>query len=525
MSAVQGAIYDWIKSTGTIRVDPEDEKTRAQRNPMYQLKTYKNLNNKCMELRKVCNHPLLSYPFLNHGKDFMIRSCGKLWNLDRILVKLHKAGHRVLLFSTMTKLLDIMEDYLQWRRLVYRRIDGTTSLEDRESAIVDFNRPGSDCFIFLLSIRAAGRGLNLQSADTVVIYDPDPNPQNEEQAVARAHRIGQTREVKVIYMEAVVDNISSYQKEDELRNGGSGDLEDDLAGKDRYMGSIESLIRNNIQQYKIDMADEVINAGRFDQRTTHEERRMTLETLLHDDERYQETVHDVPSLQEVNRMIARTEREVELFDQMDEDFDWTGDMTKHHQVPKWLRASSNEVDAVVASLSKKPLRNMSSGGIALDANDTPEKRRGRPKGTGKYSIYREIDDEDLEESDEDSEERNTIPLPDDGEIEEFEDEEDIDDSIPDNKEESEEEEPINDDGYNFTDELRSRKTNRMEEAGSTGSSSGSRRLPPPAPSSASKKLRSLSALDSRPGPLSRRTVCIDNDIVAMSFLFLFELLC
>nr|CAB3445292.1 unnamed protein product [Digitaria exilis] len=506
MSAIQGAIYDWIKSTGTIRVDPEDEKKRAQRNPMYQCKTYKNLNNKCMELRKVCNHPLLSYPFLNHGRDFMIRSCGKLWNLDRILVKLHRAGHRVLLFSTMTKLLDIMEDYLQWRRLVYRRIDGTTSLEDRESAIVDFNRPNSDCFIFLLSIRAAGRGLNLQSADTVVIYDPDPNPQNEEQAVARAHRIGQTREVKVIYMEAVVDNISSYQKEDELRNGGSGDLEDDLAGKDRYMGSIESLIRNNIQQYKIDMADEVINAGRFDQRTTHEERRMTLETLLHDDERYQETVHDVPSLQEVNRMIARTEREVELFDQMDEDFDWTGDMMKHHQVPKWLRVSSSEVDAVVTSLSKKPSKNMSSGGIALDTNDTPEKRRGRPKSNGKYSIYREIDDEDLEESDEDSEERNTTtPLPDEGEIGEFEDEEENDDSVPDNKDESEEEEPINDDGYNFTDGLRSRKTNRMEDAGSTGSSSGSRRLPPPAPSSSSKKLRSLSALDARPGSLSRRT--------------------
>ncbi|CAN6271151.1 unnamed protein product [Urochloa humidicola] len=505
MSAIQGAIYDWIKSTGTIRVDPEDEKQRAQRNSMYQIKTYKNLNNKCMELRKVCNHPLLSYPFLNHRKDFIIRSCGKLWNLDRILVKLHRSGHRVLLFSTMTKLLDIMEDYLQWRRLVYRRIDGTTSLEDRESAIVDFNRPNSDCFIFLLSIRAAGRGLNLQSADTVVIYDPDPNPQNEEQAVARAHRIGQTREVKVIYMEAVVDNISSYQKEDELRNGGSGDLEDDLAGKDRYMGSIESLIRNNIQQYKIDMADEVINAGRFDQRTTHEERRMTLETLLHDDERYQETVHDVPSLQEVNRMIARTEREVELFDQMDEDFDWTGDMTKHHEVPKWLRVSSNEVDAAVASLSKKPSRNMLSGGIPLDTNDTPEKRRGRPKGTGKYSIYREIDDEDLEESDEDSEERNTTtPLAGEGEIGEFGDD-DNDDSLPDNKDESEEEEPVNDDGYNFTDVLGSRKANRMEEAGSTGSSSGSRRLPPPAPSSSSKKLRSLSALDGRPGSLSRRT--------------------
>jgi SWI/SNF-related matrix-associated actin-dependent regulator of chromatin subfamily A protein 2/4 len=68
---------------------------------------------------------------------------------------------------------------MQWRRFQYRRIDGTTSLDDREDAIVDFNRPDSEVFIFLLSIRAAGRGLNLQTADTVVIYDPDPNPKNE----------------------------------------------------------------------------------------------------------------------------------------------------------------------------------------------------------------------------------------------------------------------------------------------------------------------------------------------------------
>lgn len=508
MSAVQGAIYDWIKSTGTIRVDPEDEKIRIQRNPMYQPKSYKNLQNKCMELRKVCNHPLLSYPFMNYyGKDFIIRSCGKLWNLDRILIKLHRSGHRVLLFSTMTKLLDILEDYLQWRQLAYRRIDGTTSLEDRESAIVDFNRPGSECFIFLLSIRAAGRGLNLQSADTVVIYDPDPNPQNEEQAVARAHRIGQTREVKVIYMEAVVDNISSYQKEDELRNGGSGDLEDDLAGKDRYMGSIESLIRSNIQQFKIDMADEVINAGRFDQRTTHEERRMTLETLLHDEERYQETLHDVPSLQEVNRMIARNEAEVELFDQMDEEFDWTGDMMKHNQVPKWLRVSSTELDCVVASVTKKPSRN-ASGSSAPDTK--LEKRRGRPTEAGKYSIYREYDDdEDDEESDEDDEERNTSPPPEEGETGEYEDDEENDDSAPDdNKEDQsdpEEEEPINDDGYGFQRGTGSGKAHKSEEAGSTGSSSGSRRLPPPAPSSSLKKLRSLSALDARPGTFSKIT--------------------
>ncbi|KAL5067714.1 hypothetical protein RYX36_018601 [Vicia faba] len=299
MSSVQSAIYDWVKSTGTLRLDPEDEERKLQRNPNYPVKQYKTLNNRCMELRKTCNHPLLNYPFFSDlSKKFIVKSCGKLWILDRILIKLQRTGHRVLLFSTMTKLLDILEEYLQWRRLVYRRIDGTTSLEDRESAINDFNGPDSDCFIFLLSIRAAGRGLNLQSADTVVIYDPDPNPKNEEQAVARAHRIGQKRPVKVIYMEAVVDKIPSPQKEDEMRGGGTADSEDELVGKDCYIGSIEGLIRNNIQQYKIDMADEVINAGRFDQRATHEERRLTLETLLHDEERYQETIHDVPSLQE-----------------------------------------------------------------------------------------------------------------------------------------------------------------------------------------------------------------------------------
>nr|GEW88262.1 ATP-dependent helicase BRM-like [Tanacetum cinerariifolium] len=286
MSAMQGAIYDWIKSTGTIRLDLKDEECKVQ-------------------------------------KNFLVKSCGKLWVLDRILVKLQRTGHRVLLFSIMTKLLDILEEYLQWRRLVYRRIDGTTNLEDRESAIVDFNSPDTDYFIFLLSIRAARRGLNLHTADTVVIYDPDPNPKNYEQAVARAYRISQTREVKVIYMEVVVDKVTSHQKEEAFRNEGSVESDDDdLVGKDRYVGSIESLIRNNIQQYKNEMADEVKNAGTFDQRTTHEERRSTLESLLRNEERYQQIIHDVPSLQEVNRMIARSEEEVELFDQIDEELDW-----------------------------------------------------------------------------------------------------------------------------------------------------------------------------------------------------------
>ncbi|CAI0472209.1 unnamed protein product [Linum tenue] len=508
MSAFQSAIYDWIKSTGTIRVDPEDEKVRVQKSSIYQAKVYKTLNNRCMELRKTCNHPLLNYPYFNDcSKDFLVRSCGKLWILDRILMKLHRTGHRVLLFSTMTKLLDIMEEYLQWRRLVYRRIDGTTSLEDREAAIVEFNSPNSDCFIFLLSIRAAGRGLNLQSADTVIIYDPDPNPKNEEQAVARAHRIGQKREVKVIYMEAVVNKIPSHQKEDEFRSGGSVDLEDDLAGKDRYMGSIESLIRNNIQQYKIDMADEVINAGRFDQRTTHEERRMTLETLLHDEERYQETVHDVPSLQQVNRMIARSEEEIELFDQMDEELDWEEEMTRYDQVPEWLRASSNDVNSAIANLSKKPSKYMVSAGNLVAQASENEPRRGRPKAK-KYPNYKEIDDDNGEYSDATSDEINRYSAHDEeGEIREFEDDESsgAGEAQAINKDQSDDEVPVCDGGHENPQASDGIRDNRiLEEAGSSGSSSnGSKMIRMVSPVS-SQKFGSLSALDARPGSLSKR---------------------
>ncbi|KAM3016714.1 hypothetical protein FF2_000695 [Malus domestica] len=513
MSAIQSAVYDWIKSTGTIRVDPEEEKLRVQKNPQYQPKVYKTLNNRCMELRKTCNHPLLNYPFFNDfSKDFLVRSCGKLWILDRILVKLQRTGHRVLLFSTMTKLLDILEEYLQWRHLIYRRIDGTTSLEDRESAIVDFNRPGSDCFIFLLSIRAAGRGLNLQSADTVVIYDPDPNPKNEEQAVARAHRIGQKREVKVIYLEAVVDKMASHLKEDELRSGGTVDSEDDLAGKDRYIGSIESLIRSNIQQYKIDMADEVINAGRFDQRTTHEERRMTLETLLHDEERYQETLHDVPSLQEVNRMIARSEEEVELFDQMDEELDWIEEMTRYNQLPKWLRTSTKEVNAVIASLSKKPSKTTLLGGniglesteMGSDSSPKTERKRGRPKKI--HPSYKELDDDDCEYFETSSDERNGYSLhEEEGEVEEDDDYSGAVEATPIIKEQVEEDVPECDGGYEYPqDSERVRNNQILEEAGSSGSSSDSRRVMQTVSPVSSQKFGSLSALDGRPGSASKR---------------------
>lgn len=82
-------------------------------------------------------------------------------------------GHRVLIFSQMTRMIDILEDYLISQEYQYCRIDGNTTYEEREDRIADFNRPNSDKFIFVLSTRAGGLGINLQTADTVILYDSD----------------------------------------------------------------------------------------------------------------------------------------------------------------------------------------------------------------------------------------------------------------------------------------------------------------------------------------------------------------
>jgi SWI/SNF-related matrix-associated actin-dependent regulator of chromatin subfamily A member 5 len=117
--------------------------------------------------------------------------------LDKLLPKLKERDSRVLIFSQMTRLLDILEDYLVYRGYQYCRIDGNTGGEDRDASIEAFNRPGSEKFVFLLSTRAGGLGINLATADVVVLYDSDWNPQADLQAQDRAHRIGQKKEVQV----------------------------------------------------------------------------------------------------------------------------------------------------------------------------------------------------------------------------------------------------------------------------------------------------------------------------------------
>lgn len=128
-----------------------------------------------------------------------VTDSGKLAKLDELLFKLKEESHRVLLYFQMTRMIDLMEEYLTYRNYKYLRLDGSTKLEDRRDTVHDFQtRP--EIFIFLLSTRAGGLGINLTSADTVIFYDSDWNPTIDSQAMDRAHRLGQTRQVTVYRM-------------------------------------------------------------------------------------------------------------------------------------------------------------------------------------------------------------------------------------------------------------------------------------------------------------------------------------
>lgn len=130
-------------------------------------------------------------------EEILVTSSGKLVLLDKLLPRLQENGHRVLIFSQFKIMLDVLQDYLRLRAYHCERIDGNITGNDRQAAIDRFCNPNSESFIMLLSTRAGGVGINLTAADTVIIYDSDWNPQNDLQAQARCHRIGQKKSVKI----------------------------------------------------------------------------------------------------------------------------------------------------------------------------------------------------------------------------------------------------------------------------------------------------------------------------------------
>ncbi|KAG7198891.1 hypothetical protein KM043_015713 [Ampulex compressa] len=290
MSGLQKVLYKHMQSKGVLLTDGSEKGKQGKGGA-------KALMNTIVQLRKLCNHPFMfqaiEEKYCEHvgtqgsgvitGPD-LYRASGKFELLDRILPKLKATNHRVLLFCQMTQLMTIMEDYLGWRGFMYLRLDGTTKAEDRGDLLKKFNDPGSEYFLFLLSTRAGGLGLNLQAADTVIIFDSDWNPHQDLQAQDRAHRIGQKNEVRVLRLMTV--------------------------------NSVEERILA-AARYKLNMDEKVIQAGMFDQKSTGSERQQFLQSILHQDDAEDEEENEVPDDETVNQMIARTEGEFEIFQKLD----------------------------------------------------------------------------------------------------------------------------------------------------------------------------------------------------------------
>lgn len=252
----------------------------------------KGLNNKIMQLRKICNHPFVFDEVenvINPTRDngsILYRVSGKFELLDRILPKFKASGHRVLMFFQMTQVMDIMEDFLRMKNLKYMRLDGATKADDRNTMLKSFNAPNSDYFCFLLSTRAGGLGLNLQTADTVIIFDTDWNPHQDLQAQDRAHRIGQKNEVRILRL------ITT--------------------------DSVEEVILERAMQ-KLDIDGKVIQAGKFDNKSTAEEQEQFLRKLLEGESSRDHEDSGELDDEELNEILARNDEEKVLFQKIDDE--------------------------------------------------------------------------------------------------------------------------------------------------------------------------------------------------------------
>ncbi|KAL9631568.1 MAG: hypothetical protein Q9204_004178 [Flavoplaca sp. TL-2023a] len=282
-SALQAKLYKQLATFNKMSVSDGKGGTKGMR----------GLSNMLMQMRKLCNHPFVFEEVetqMNPDKltnDLLWRTAGKFELLDRVLPKFQASGHRVLMFFQMTQIMNIMEDFLRLRGMQYLRLDGGTKSDDRSDLLQLFNAPNSPYFCFLLSTRAGGLGLNLQTADTVIIYDSDWNPHQDLQAQDRAHRIGQKNEVRILRL------ITSNSVEEKI------------------------LEKAN---YKLDMDGKVIQAGKFDNKSTNEERDALLRTLLDSAEAAEQLAEqEEMDDDDLNQIMARNDDELELFQKMDEE--------------------------------------------------------------------------------------------------------------------------------------------------------------------------------------------------------------
>lgn len=253
--------------------------------------TSEQVNNTLMQMRKIALHPYLFQDEYPRDKN-LFRASGKVEVLDRILSRLLRFGHKTLIFSQFTSMLDILGSFLAWRGINFVRLDGQVSLDQRRERMHRF-KTDPNVAVFILSARAGGLGLNLQAADTVILFDIDWNPQNDRQAVARVHRVGQTKDVLVI----------------------------------RLMSNspVERHMEQRCQE-KLEMEKKIMGAGMFRKNVSVEQRRQALHTMLgiSDGSEAAATPNnpelDMPAVtspQELSAAIARSKEELASFKAMD----------------------------------------------------------------------------------------------------------------------------------------------------------------------------------------------------------------
>jgi chromodomain-helicase-DNA-binding protein 4 len=245
------------------------------------------LKNIYMQLRKCLCHPFVysreiedrnTEIHMSHRQ--LVEASSKLQLLEIMLPKLRERGHRVLIFSQFLDQLTLVEDFLQGLGLEHVRLDGSMGSLEKQKQIDAFNAPDSSIFAFLLSTRAGGVGINLATADTVIILDPDFNPHQDIQAISRAHRIGQKNKVLVFQLmtrgtveekmmqigkkkmaldQAIIENIDASEADSKdlvsiLRFGAEALFKDDNANDIHYdSASVDMLLdRSQIEETKID---------------------------------------------------------------------------------------------------------------------------------------------------------------------------------------------------------------------------------------------------------------------------------
>ncbi|KAJ2832016.1 ATP-dependent DNA helicase Snf21 [Coemansia furcata] len=292
MSAVQSRLYHQMLKFGTLfRGVQMDSSGRLGTR-----KSQASFNNTIVQLRKICNHPFVFEQVESHVNptsvtdSLIYHSAGKFELLGRMLAKLLATGHRVLIFFQMTQIMTIMQDFLEWRGIRSLRLDGSTSDDEHHEYMRAFNAPNSQYQVFLLSTHTGGQGLNLQTADTVVIFDSDWNPSADAQAMDRAHRIGQTKEVRI------------------LRLITRGTIEENILAR---------------AEFKRNLDGKVIQAGMFDNKTLDVEREVFLRSLLQSEEGENGNAKDSDDMpnsdEELNDMLARSDEERVIFARMDKE--------------------------------------------------------------------------------------------------------------------------------------------------------------------------------------------------------------